>query len=89
MIATCPRLGSSGRVCCQDKHRPPLRDTLPRHLGVLFTTLPRTAPHTASVAILWVIWKVQNAMVFNVDHQDAAIVAQQLQAHLHLWFCRS
>jgi hypothetical protein len=42
------------------------------------------AAHTTSVAILWVIWKARNAMVFN-----AAIIARQLQAHLQLWFCRA
>jgi hypothetical protein len=47
------------------------------------------AAHTASIIVLLVIWKAQNAMVFNADHQDAAIITRQLQAHLHLWFCRA
>jgi hypothetical protein len=58
-------------------------------LGALFPALPRTAAHTASVTVLWVIWKARNAMVFNADHQDAATIARQLQAHLNLWFCRA
>jgi hypothetical protein len=55
----------------------------------LFPALPREAAHTASVAILWVIWKARDAMVFNADHQDVTTITRQLQAHLHLRFCRA
>jgi hypothetical protein len=58
-------------------------------LGVLFPALPRAGAHTASVTVLWVIGKARNAMVFNADHQDAVTTTRQLQAHLHLWFCRA
>jgi hypothetical protein len=58
-------------------------------LGALFLALPGAVGHTASVAVLWVIWKARNAMVFNTDHQDVVTITRQLQAHLHLWFCRA
>jgi hypothetical protein len=58
-------------------------------LGVLFPTFPRAAGHTTSVVVLCVIWKARNAMVFNTDHQDVVTISRQLQAHLHLWFCRA
>jgi hypothetical protein len=53
-------------------------------LGALFLALPRTAAHTASVAVLWVICKARNAMVFNVDRHDTATITRQLQAHVYL-----
>ncbi|KAF8661667.1 hypothetical protein HU200_056613 [Digitaria exilis] len=33
------------------------------------------ASHIASVTVLWVIWKAQNAMIFNSVQQDAATIS--------------
>jgi hypothetical protein len=40
-----PTWGSSVRVCCQDRHRPPMRDTPPRLLGCCSLLSPDGCPH--------------------------------------------
>ncbi|CAN6334929.1 unnamed protein product [Urochloa humidicola] len=58
-------------------------------VGSLFPTLPKRAAHTVAVAVLWVIWKVRNAMIFTNVRQSAEDMTLQLQAHLDLWVCRA
>jgi hypothetical protein len=89
MFATCPRLGQLWARMLPGQAPSTTTRYTAEALGALFLALPRTAAHTTSIAVLWVIWKARKAMVFNTDHQGAVIIARQLQAHLHLWFCRA
>jgi hypothetical protein len=50
---------------------------------------PRTTTHTASITVLWVIWKARNRIVFNTDHQDVVSIAQHLRDHHTLRCCKA
>ncbi|KAF8779507.1 hypothetical protein HU200_002560 [Digitaria exilis] len=46
-------------------------------------------PHTAAMAVLWVIWKSRNAMIFRAAHEDVPNIYRSIRRHAELWACRA
>ncbi|KAF8720269.1 hypothetical protein HU200_023926 [Digitaria exilis] len=45
--------------------------------------------HTAAMAVLWVIWKSRNAMIFRATHEDVPNICRSIRRHAELWACRA
>ncbi|KAF8765861.1 hypothetical protein HU200_008378 [Digitaria exilis] len=46
-------------------------------------------PHTAAMAVLWVIWKSRNAMIFRATHEDVPTICRNIRRDAELWACRA
>ncbi|CAL4983020.1 unnamed protein product [Urochloa decumbens] len=89
LLATCPRLLQLWARLLLGQAPPTTARHAAEALGALFPALPGTVTHTVAIAVLWVIWKARNAMIFNADPQNAGTIARQLQTLLKLWVCRA
>lgn len=45
--------------------------------------------HTATLAVLWVIWKARNALIFQARYDDTTTLARHIKQHIDLWTCRA
>jgi hypothetical protein len=65
-----------------------VQDTAESIVG-LFSSSPAGLGHTATMGVLWVIWKTRNRRVFDEITIAPVAIATLLEEHLKLWVCRA
>ncbi|CAN6362339.1 unnamed protein product [Urochloa humidicola] len=84
LFFTYPRVARFWRLACpgaQVLSVATLLQAIPLPVGDLL--------HTATLLLLWVVWKSRNRMIFDAIDQDAAGIARVAQEHFSLWVHRA
>ncbi|CAL4979103.1 unnamed protein product [Urochloa decumbens] len=89
MFAMCPHLTHLWGRLLPGQPPPSTARGAAEAVGSLFPTMSPKIAHTAALAVLWIIWKARNAMVFTAARQEAGTMARTLMDHLRLWICRA
>ncbi|KAF8768539.1 hypothetical protein HU200_007528 [Digitaria exilis] len=89
LFATCQRLQPLWELLLPEQ--PPPTSALGAAEAVREAPPPMApcAAHTAGLAVLWIVWKSRNSMVFNNDAHNTAAIARMVRHHVELWLCRA